>query len=614
MAWLQWGDFYVDDATGQSYGGGNVPPAIKAAAVDLARTSAIKPNTTGGTEYFYKGQRYASESALPADAWVRQNTEDGDDVSLAPGVTQRASTAGIASLLQRGTNPATPVPQKLRDGVIALAARAGLSPAEQNSLALTIMRGSVGAGALGEYGAINLTPRALEFLRSIAPALPDNLDATVASALSGRGLPQTSPGESFYGDLLPDILSGQVTGPLTRDASGKLRPASVAGGPAAAVTSATASGAGAGAGDAGASGGGDDLAAFRQAFKAAHGRDVTAAELADYAYLQTLSNEQIRTLPQRILNGFATSRLAQLSNEDLLPIIRANPNFLGGFSAERLLTFAPEVIMNEFVPFLRKAGATGHAANLEAGVKRAGGSDGGSDGGGGAAPPPGTTPPGTTPPPSTTPPGTTPPASNNPLEGVQPLAPGQFGKLPDFSNLSDLSLDYYFDFANNPAFASQNYLQSAGINPFTGNPFGEFLGAQIVPQAQLASDYNTVYGQNSGMRGVLGALGNFFGEGGGMFPSDQQASSFLGDLNQLVNDYAAGKVTDVRKAGLAQDITSNPNRAFDVIMGANRGSISPFLRNNRRLMASLQDRLYSDYMRNAPQKPDQSFLGSLLGG
>jgi len=72
---------------------------------------------------------------------------------------------------------------------------------------------------------------------------------------------------------------------------------------------------------------------YKAAYKAAFGKDATDKEWNSVADLTGLSNELIRLLPDRILKQFPTSRLKDLSNEDLLPLLRAHPEMLGALSS-----------------------------------------------------------------------------------------------------------------------------------------------------------------------------------------------------------------------------------------------------------------------------------------
>ena len=88
----------------------------------------------------------------------------------------------------------------------------------------------------------------------------------------------------------------------------------------------------------------EEFQKFAAAFKAAFGRDATDQDWNNVAGLTGYGNELILTLPMRVLAMLPTSRLQDLSNEDLLPILKANPGMLKAFSAERLATFGAGVL------------------------------------------------------------------------------------------------------------------------------------------------------------------------------------------------------------------------------------------------------------------------------
>lgn len=593
MAWLKWGDFYVDDASGQSYGAANVPEQVRTAARDVGGGQQSGP--------VYPGSNRAFSSATTA------------------------------------------IERELMGS--------GMGRADVNRIFAPLGRIAYGAGATGLYDPVNLSAQDRQTLGSVLDLLPPEMQAPVMQLLAGGGqMAGTTPAESFYGDLLPGILDGSITGPLTRGADGALRQVDAGAGATNTVVpiSPNRNSPPPGAlppdptkpwSDPDNAPGSDPYAAFKRAYDASPQAAVYGpldqAKLSNVAFLSQLPNELYRLLPVETLASLAPdTRFLQLPNEDVIRIARYNPNVLGYIPPDRFKMMPRDYVEKEVLPYLDK-----QDANMAARIRTATGITAPPQPGSGTGAPPSPDAPTNQNPPASPTPGSNLPGALN----VQPLQNGQFGQLPDFSNLSDLSLDYYFPFGINDPFAVENYLMGAGINPNTGNPFGEFLGAQVPGQALLASDFNTLRGQPANTRGILGSLNNFFGPEGGMFPTGEQSGQFLGDLNTLISDFTGGGlktlaeqsrariraanpgISDkdleakfmadpvIAKALLASDYVENPGRGFDTLVNANRGNISPFLRNNRRLMSSLQDRLYSDFMRSAPSQPNKTWFSTLLG-
>lgn len=571
----------------------------------------------------------------------------------------------------------------------------------------TLGRIAYGAGATGDYGAIELDAGEIAALQAAMPLLPPDLQQATQRFLTGggAGMLPTNPALAFYGDALPGILSGDITGPLQRNAEGAIQQATPkryqwrpdgtlydslwghsismdqvtqdmlaeAGPPptTAAGAAAVSSGlptnpvlAGAGAAPAaGAGAGSDAYAAFKAAYDASPQRgafgELTQDMLNQGAFLVQLPNELLRLLPAGRLVGLPTSRLAQFSNEDLIPLIRSNPNLLTGFSMDRLVQFGRDFLTNEALPHFDRqnpdlATQLRHAmATTPAGP--------------GTAPPPTTTPSGGGPPAG---PGststTTPTLPPNPLiqalPGREGLAAGQWN---DFSDLTPNTLKYMFPWMEEPEFAAENVLQSGlGISPRSGNPMGQFFLNQIIPQAQLLGDARTLAGQDAGNAALLTGLGDFFESGGA---NTGVGPNFKTGMNDLINSYTQGDLVQRANAekarihaenpALAAELTTaeaalkaNPNdaaaqaavkaalaklqpeydksstirqhalaisatdprRAFELHTQVGGDSMNPFFRYNPRLMNAVFGNLRSSWLRDSANRPNDSFFGYLM--
>ncbi len=571
--WIRYGDFYVNgDNPSQFYGTGNVPAEV---------LSSAQPFTSG----------------------VNPLAQNGGVASLAP--------SGIVGRPQYGTQ-----------------ANANMTAFNQSNA----------------FGAQQANNRTWGPYRD-----PEDGSVNWGWVIPSQALPMNTPG--LPPNPRPD-LSGQAAPPQTAtvganpptaaNVSTNLAQSSFGGG----ASPAPAPLAGAPQLPAGAvqpttSGGAGPYDAFNAAFAKQFGRPITQDEQSSNEFVQSLSNELFRLLPVDRQAGFSTVRLATLGNDDLMKVLSFNPQLLTGFPTERLLTFGPDVIKNKFISFLRTSGGDQGAqlaANLEQGLSTAPGG-----GGPGAGGPPAPGAPGTTPTPGQ-------PGQNN--AGVAPIQNGTFGNLTDYSSQSaynDPTLAYQFPFGGNDVlspqqgaqFGTENYLRGMGISPTTGNPYMQFIGSMIAPQAQQTSDYNTLYGKDASTRGILGGLNSFFQQGGNQ-QTQAQAGSYLNDLGNLVGNYEGGDpaamitaeqakikaanpdATDeqlkalyagspvLNKLGLAKSLIIDPNRAYGAYTQAQAGSLSPYLRYNQGLQNSVQNDLYSSFLRASPNKPE-SFFSYLLG-
>lgn len=196
-------------------------------------------------------------------------------------------------------------------------------------------------------------------------------------------------------------------------------------------------------------------------------------------------------------------------------------------------------------------------------------------------------------------------APQNGLTAAQMLANGL-----SMSGLTDDTLEYNFDFANDPLRASNNVLRGMGFNVDAGNPFTNFMANRIPQQAQLAGLRSTLGGNTqNGTRGLLDKLNSTLGSG--TFGGGDDIVAGLKDLQDKYSADPTQLSTDQRALG--QQLADNPEQAVNYFSLANQDKLSPYLRNNSLIRATNQN-LLERYKNAAPNSPNLTALGFLTRG
>ena len=84
-------------------------------------------------------------------------------------------------------------------------------------------------------------------------------------------------------------------------------------------------------------------------------------------FLEQLPNELFRLLPSARLESFSTQRLAKLPNEDIMALVRFNPNLVGGFGADfwSKRGFPQDFMQGEIIPHLERTDQVGLAGEIK---------------------------------------------------------------------------------------------------------------------------------------------------------------------------------------------------------------------------------------------------------
>lgn len=206
------------------------------------------------------------------------------------------------------------------------------------------------------------------------------------------------------------------------------------------------------------------------------------------------------------------------------------------------------------------------------------------------------------------------PADYKPQRTFQELFNIQPGQTPNFGDLSEQEAGYYFDFVNDPASAASNVSRSLGLNPQSGNPFEAFVRNRVPDISQLASDYLTAQGNASASnRNIAQQTTNALASGRTNLLDVGQGKDFLENLYNLSQSYAQGNPLNLEQSSLAYDINSDPTRAFKAYVDSLGAGLSPFLTGNAGLLRNTYQGLREDWRNKAPQNPNQTFLGRLMG-
>jgi len=113
----------------------------------------------------------------------------------------------------------------------------------------------------------------------------------------------------------------------------------------------------------------DPYGAFQAAYKGSEQERLYGKmdqdKLNNSAFLETLPNELFRLLPPARLEAFSTKRLAKLPNEDVMALVRFNPNLIGGFGSDYWKSFPSEFVNGEVLKHLTATGQTGLAEQIK---------------------------------------------------------------------------------------------------------------------------------------------------------------------------------------------------------------------------------------------------------
>ena len=193
------------------------------------------------------------------------------------------------------------------------------------------------------------------------------------------------------------------------------------------------------------------------------------------------------------------------------------------------------------------------------------------------------------------------------------------GTVPDFSKLTDEEAKYNLPFAGSDVlhlspqegarYAAGNIARAFGLSPDVGNPYSDFIASEIPQMAELASYWKEAMGEPAGNKNIAQGVGNALGTGTLNF--SQGIAKQL--LDKIFSFTQPGAKLDAPQASLAAR-AKDPKQAFyDLYLGANRGSLSPFLLNNSGLLRDTYNTLYGNFLRDAQGKTDRSLFGSLIG-
>lgn len=370
--------------------------------------------------------------------------------------------------------------------------------------------------------------------------------------------------------------------------------------------------------------GGDIYAPFKAAYNAYLAANPAAAsgwgplteqQMSSWTFLKDLPNELLTKLPPVALSGAPTSVLAKFENKDLLAFLRstftgadgkqhAGYEALPGFDVARIANLGLDYA-NEVQDYLTTHGRADLAKQIKDEATRLSTTTTNTTTTGGAGA------------------GTKEEQIAKRYAGIKTLNelfPN--GGSPDFAaaaKTDPLAMEYYLPFggstANDPRrydeatgnrIASENFVRTMGLNPTAGNPFASFVEGQISPEVDLAGAYNSLYSTPDGGNGMGRDLNNVVnwlgasGQGG----ASADPNKFFGDLNSMLSQKAAGGTLTSAQDELASKL-NNPNTAFDLVNRARRRQISPFLQGSAE---QAQSRLYSDFLRQAPQNTGQNFF------